>query len=137
MGQGVKTLPLLLGGIKMDLQVIRNTIADLEQADNTFDNCAKLASLYIIVSEAEKSKIDPKSSVTEGELQDILPAYRHYVDAKRNYQLNGTSEEQTVKALGFVCQEIYEFIQSLYSSTDMPQERTHIRNLISKLQEMA
>lgn len=121
----------------MDLQVIRNTIADLEASDNTFDNCAKLASLYIIMSEAEKSKIDTKSSVTEGELQDILPAYRNYVESKRNYQLNGTSEEQTVKALGFVCQEIYEFIQALYSSTDMPQERTHIRNLISKLQEIA
>ena len=121
----------------MNLQVIRNTIADLENAENTFENCSKLASLYIIMSEAEKSKIDTKSSGIESELNDILPAYRHYVDAKRNYQLNGTSEEQTVKALGFVCQEIYEFIQALYSSTDMPEERTHIRNLISKLQEMA
>jgi hypothetical protein len=121
----------------MDLQVIRNTIVDLENAENTFENCSKLASLYIIMSEAEKSKIDTKSSVTEDELQDIFPAYRNYVESKRNYQLNGTSEEQTVKALGFVCQEIYEFIQALYSSTDMPQERTHIRNLISKLQEIA
>lgn len=117
----------------MDLQVIRNTIADLEQADNTFDNCAKLASLYIIMSEAEKSKLDVKSNVVEGELQDIFPAYSKYVDAKRNYQLNGTSEEQTIKALNFVCQEIYEFIQSLYSSTDMPAERKILREMIEKL----
>lgn len=119
----------------MDLQVIRNTIADLENAENTFDNCSKLASLYIIRAEAEKA--NTSAGATENELNDILPAYRYYVEAKRNYQLNGTSEEQTIKALGFVCQEIYEFIQSLYSSTDMPEERKSIRNLISKLSEIA
>ena len=119
----------------MDLQVIRNTIQDLENADNTFDNCAKLASLYIICNEAEKWKIDTKSTTTESELKDILPAYKQYIQAKRNYQLNGTSEDQTSKYMGFLCKEIYEFVVSLYSSTDTPDERNHIRNLISNLSE--
>lgn len=121
----------------MDLQVIKNTIAELENADNTFENCSKLASLYIIQAEAQKSKIDTKSDVVANELTDILPAYSYYVNAKRNYQLNGTNEQQTIKAMGFVCQEIYEFVQALYSNTDMPEERKSIRNLISKLSEIA
>ena len=118
----------------MDLQVIRNTIADLENADNTFDNCAKLASLYIILNQAQTNI---SADATADELKDILPAYGQYIQAKREYQLNGGSEERTVKMLSFVCQEIYEFIQALYSSTDMPEERKSIRNLISKLSEIA
>jgi len=120
----------------MDLQVIRNTIADLEASENTFENCSKLASLYIIRAEAENAN-NSNSDVVVRELNDVLPAYRHYIDRKRCYQLGNCVEEPVLGALSAVCTEIQEFIQMLYSNTDMPKERNLIRNLISNLQEIA
>jgi len=120
----------------MDIQVIENTITDLENAENTFENCSKLASLYIIRDECKNANTGGIDT-TESELLDILPAYRYYVDAKRKYQMNTTDDEAMVATLSSLCVEIYEFFQTLFSGTDIPKERNLIRELIEKLQKIA
>ena len=47
--------------------------------------------------------------------------------------MNKVGEEVVLKSLKSVCQEITEFIHSLYSSTDMEEERTLIHDMIQNL----
>lgn len=113
----------------LDMTMVENTIKELENADTNFSNCEKLASLYII---REYNTITDE--VTE-ELSDILPHYNLYCDRKREYQINKLGEDVVLSALQVLCNEIHEFIQTLYSSTDMVEERALITSLIDKLQE--
>ena len=113
----------------LDMQMVENTIKELEGAETNFSNCEKLASLYII---REYNTISDE--VTE-ELSDILPHYNMYCDKKREYQVNKIGEDIVVNALQVVCNEIFEFMHTLYSSTDMVEERAIIISLIDKLQE--
>jgi len=67
------------------------------------------------------------------ELADILPSYYEYVDLKRDYQMGNISESRVIKSLKFVCIEIREFVDTLYSSTDMNKERKCIREMIDNI----
>ena len=121
-------------GINMlDMNMVNSTISELEHADTTFTNCDKLASLYIIREYHKDSGVQDK--VTE-ELSDILPHYSMYCDKKRDYQLNKVGEDVMIDSLQTVCKEIYEFMQTLYSSTDMIDERAIIISLIDRLQDI-
>ena len=113
----------------LDMAMVENTIKELEGADTNFSNCDKLASLYII---REYNTVTDE--VTE-ELSDILPHYNLYCDRKKEYQINKIGEDVMLSALQVVCNEIMEFMQTLYSSTDMVEERTIIISLIDRLQE--
>ena len=113
----------------LDMSMVENTIKELENADTNFSNCDKLASLYII-----RDHNTVADEVTE-ELSDILPHYSIYCDKKRDYQVNKVGEDAIINALQVVCNEIMEFIQTLYSSTDMAEERALIVTLIDKLEE--
>lgn len=64
------------------------------------------------------------------ELQDILPSYVEYINLKRAYQMGEITESRVIKSLKFVCIEIREFLDTLYSSTDMNKERKCIRDMI-------
>lgn len=67
---------------------------------------------------------------TTKELSDIMPSYIEYINLKRDYQLGLISESRVIKSLKFVCIEIREFLDTLYSSTDMNKERKCIRDMI-------
>ena len=69
----------------------------------------------------------------EEELNDIAPQYKSYCEIKRDYQLGKTTKEAVIKAMHGVCKEIEDFIQLLYSSTDMPEERDELKLLINKI----
>ena len=69
------------------------------------------------------------------ELDDILPQYKLYVAAKRRYQLGETTDEYVINALKGVCKEIREFIQALYSSTDMVKERRLLKEMVTSIRE--
>ena len=112
----------------LNIDEVNNTIAELENGETTFDACIKLASLYTV-----KEHFDCNDEVVE-EYNDILPQYRHYVEVKRKYQLGEVAETALEKQTMLVCKEISEFIQSLYSSTDMPTERNIIQDMINSLQ---
>ena len=113
----------------LDMQMVENTIKELEDADTNFANCEKLANLYIV---REYNTVTDE--VTE-ELSDILPHYNIYCNKKKEYQVNKIGEDVVINALQIVSNEIYEFIHTLYSSTDMIEERSIIISLIDKLQE--
>ena len=107
----------------MNIEVIRETIEELKNSDTSFDTCSKLASLYTVLSYMEED-------VIVDELSDIFPAYQKYITAKRHYQTGDGSKETVIDNLNLVCKEIYDFIKTLYSCTDMPLERIKIQNMI-------
>lgn len=118
----------------MNIEEISNTIEELENGDTTFVNCQKLASLYIV---RENFKIDYQRMVTpvEEELNDILPQYQTYCEVKRRYQLNEVTEPAVIDSLNRVCKEIREFLHTLYSGTDMEQERYIIVETLQQIVE--
>ena len=113
----------------MDLADINKTIKELENDSTTFENCGKLASLYLVRDHFNDNKV-------QEELNDILPQYSKYVDIKYRYQLGEVSEKAVENQIKKVCREITEFIKTLYSCTDMPIEREYIKNMIGGLQNL-
>ena len=116
----------------LDLQEINNTIEELEDSNTTFDVCNKLASLYIVREYMQKSV----HNNVETELKDILPKYREYCKVRKRYQLGEIEEIAVQNAMQYVCKEIKEFMQILYTSTYNDTERIMLRNLVSELREM-
>ena len=113
----------------LDMVMVENTIQELENADTNFANCEKLANLYII-----RDHNTVTNEVTE-ELSDILPHYNIYCEKKRHYQIHKVGEDIVIDSLHIVCNEIFEFIQTLYSSTDMIEERALLTSLVDKLED--
>lgn len=116
----------------MDRSLIQDTIEELERDDTTFFNCQNLAALYI-VREYFKKPIELQEKTVEMELSDILPQYQNYKNIKRRYQMSEIAKEQVIKSMNEVCAEIQEFIELLYTSSDMKEERSAINLLISSL----
>lgn len=116
----------------IDLNEINNTIIDLQNGQTTFDSCQKLASLLIVRNYLDKPKISD-SVVTE--YHDILPSYSKYIECKRNYQLHLDSLEHTENAFNVLLQEIYEFLDILYISTENAQERALIMSTIDRFKK--
>ena len=126
----------------LDLQEINDTIKELENASTTFDNCMKLANLYIV---REHLNVDYRPSTADDngieqavvkEYSDILPAYTDFCKTKRRYQLNEIAMQPVLRQLHHVCSEIVEFIEGLYNNTDTPEERQQITQMISQLKDM-
>lgn len=126
----------------LNLEEINNTIAELENGRTTYDNCLKLASLYIVkqnIHQTEKSNTDDFKPVYDDvvkEYSDILPAYSEYKEAKRQYQMNEISIRKVLKEMENVCEEIIEFIRILYSNSDVAEERQKIVDMISQLDKL-
>ena len=145
----------------LDLDLINNTITELENGDTTFVSCERLASLYIVrdkmtqVSDTNMSasvgdmiecdsNIEIKSPLNnmqsadvgvEKELSDILPQYTMYCNIKRKYQMNEIDKERVLYAMDNLCADISEFLHRLYSSTDMPEERETLIKMLDKVRE--
>lgn len=120
----------------LDLDQINNTIEELENGATTFDTCLKLSSLYIVrehLENATQTMVSRTSSIeqteVERELADILPHYQKYCEVKRSWQTGNGSQSNVIDQMKFVCIEIQEFINTLYSGTDMPEERTIIQDM--------
>lgn len=118
----------------MDIQMIRDAIEELENEDVTYDNINELASLYIVYNNLQRSGYSMITSV-ESEARDILPYYIKYQDIKRRYQTNQTTEGEVIQGIKKVCKELSEFIDALYSGTDMNKERLCIKDMIKQLNE--
>lgn len=118
----------------MDIQLIEDAIETLVNSDTTYDNVQELASLYI-VHENLNSPLKPMVDGVNNELEDILPYYIKYRDIKRKYQFNQTTEGEVIQGMKKVCKELAEFIDALYSGTDMNKERLCIKNMLVQLNE--
>ena len=119
----------------MDIQAIQDNIEELENDDTTVDNVKELALLYIVREYFKKSQ-EPIGNDVITEYEDILPQYHKYIEVKKNYQKGNKTERAVEMAMRKVCKEIYEFIHMLYSCTDMPKERSYLKEMIENLQNM-
>lgn len=117
----------------MDIQEIKNTIKELEAGETTFASCQKLASLYVVIDRLEKAEPIQEPDEVENELDDILPAYIKFRDIKKQYQLDEITEEKVLNQMMLVCMEIEEFIHTMYSGTDMAEERHIIVGTLTNL----
>lgn len=124
----------------MDINLIEDTIAELEQDATSFENCEKLASLYICRDNYLK-RFSTVSDVSESvshdyvatELQDILPAYKKYVETKRRYQQFEVVDKMLTYAMQNLCDEIVDFIAELYHNTETQAERALIVEMITNM----
>lgn len=114
----------------LNVAEINNTIEELENGNTTFDACNKLASLYIVREHIGKR------DMVEQEYQDILPQYRRYIAIKKQYQKGELSEKAVMDSINLVCKELQEFIQTLYSCTDMEVERNAIFTMVEQIQKI-
>ena len=119
----------------MNIEDVNSTIEKLENDDTTFENCEKLAHLYIVRKYYSK-RLKSNGTSVEEEIKDILPQYKKYVELKTRYQLGEVSEKLVENAIKLVCKEIEEFIQMMYRCTDMPIERIYIEKMIKDLQNI-
>ena len=118
----------------LSIEEVENTIIELENGNTTFDSCIKLASLYVVRDHYKPNFAETQTEkLVKSELHDILPSYVNYCDVKRNYQLGNLSKEAVVTSMKSVGKEIYEFLQTLYSSTDTAEEREILVNSIKSL----
>ena len=124
----------------MDINLIEDTIEELEQDATSFENCEKLASLYICRDNYLK-RFSAVSDVSESvshdyvatELQDILPAYKKYVETKRRYQQFEVVDKMLTYAMQNLCDEIVDFIAELYHNTETQAERALIVEMITNM----
>ena len=116
----------------MDINTINNLIKDTENSETTLSNIRNLSALYNVRNILLNNKEETKTE-TETELKDILPSYLGYINIKRKYQLHKTTNDNVIIAMKALCTEIKEFIQTLYSSTDTPQERDIIKEMIKEM----
>ena len=114
----------------MDINLIQETIWELEDSDTTFSNVQELAALYIVKDGMCRVK---GTEQTETEYRDILPKYRDYIVVKRRYQLTEAPKEAVICHIRYVCREIQEFLCTLYNSTDMPEEREQLEEMFKTL----
>ena len=115
----------------MDISTINELIDDLENAETSLSNVRNLSALYNVKTHLLGTE---KFDKTTKELNDILPSYINYIETKRRYQLKEINETNVLIQLQRVCKEIKEFIQTLYSGTDMSKEREILQQMIKEMQ---
>ena len=103
-----------------------NILTLLENCDTTYQNCNDLAALYKVRDELGANRV-------ENEIEDILPAYRKYVELKTKYQNGEATQEAVVKSINIVCREVYDLVKTLFSCSDMPLERIKIQNMAESI----
>ena len=112
----------------MNINEIDKAIAELRAGATNYANCDKLACL-VICRQFLTENSDIKEKVIQ-EYTDILPKYREYCEIKKQYQTGDLSEQKLINAMKDVCVEIQEFIETLYTNTELLQERTIIKFFI-------
>ena len=119
----------------LDLQDVNSSIKALENGDTTYENCEKLASLYIIRQYFNKP-LKSNGNAMENEYKDILPQYHKYIELKRRYQLGEVNEKAVENSIKKVCTEIVEFLRTFYQCIDTPQERLIITKMLAEIQRI-
>ena len=67
------------------------------------------------------------------EYADIQPRYHEYCDVKREYQLNNIPVSALETSVVYLCKEIKEFMQVLYSNSDTEFEKTAFENVLREM----
>lgn len=114
----------------MELIEINNLIDELEQSETSLSNVRNLSALYNVKTHLVGTE---NYDSVERELKDILPSYRQYIDAKRQYQLKEVTIDRVHMHMKKLCQEIQEFIQTLYSGTESKEEREMLQKTVKDI----
>ena len=112
------------------LSTINDLIDELEFSEMSLSNIRNLASLYIV-----KSQLLGSDKFRSFSNDPTLPSYDDYIDSKRQFQLHEIPAESVAKSFTVLCSEIEEFLQTLYSGTDLPEEREHLKTTLKNIQE--
>ena len=120
----------------VDITTIEDTLEELvNEAPTTFETCEKIAHLTI-TRDLLKSRLNRTREGSErvlNELHDILPSYNKYVDTKKRYQQYEVVEQMVVIAMQNLCDEIADFIITLYRNTESAEERETIETMIDEI----
>jgi len=120
----------------VDITTIEDTLDELvNDAPTTFETCEKIAHLTI-TRDLLKSRLNRTREGSErvlNELHDILPSYNKYVDTKKRYQKYEVVEQMVVIAMQNLCDEIADFIITLYRNTESTEERETIETMIDEI----
>jgi len=120
----------------VDITTIEDTLEELvNDAPTTFETCEKIAHLTI-TRDLLKSRLNRTREGSErvlNELHDILPSYNKYVDTKKRYQQYEVVEQMVVIAMQNLCDEIADFIITLYRNTESAEEREAIETMIDEI----
>lgn len=119
----------------LDKNMIDNTIEELESEPMSFDTLDKLAVLYTCRDHLKNSSETAlyTSEGTLNELHDILPSYYKYVDTKKRYQQFEVVDKMLLYAMQNLCDEITDFVASLYHNTETDGERALIIQMITDM----
>jgi hypothetical protein len=92
------------------------------------------SAIYILFGDIGVSDYELLSTtLSNDELSDVLPQYQNYLDVKLGYQTGKIPKELLQSSMNNLCIEIKEFLQTLYSTTESPEERKSIQLLLSDL----
>lgn len=111
----------------MSIDTINELIEELEQGETSLSNIRNLSALYTVKAHILGHNINVDK--TEKELRDVLPSYLQYIKIKRKYQLKETTADALYTALNSLCNEINEFLHTLYSCSDTEQERAILKRI--------
>lgn len=111
----------------MNIDTINELIDELEHGETSLSNIRNLSALYIVKSNILGHNV--KVDATEKELRDVLPSYLQYIEVKRKYQLKTITADALYTALNSLCNEINEFLHTLYACTDTEQERAILKRI--------
>ena len=111
---------------------VSKKIKELEEQKLSVDNCIKLSALYNILSQHTETTND----TIVNELNDILPEYSKYKITKIKYQSGEISKEEVQTEMKKLCKELYEFLEVLYTCSDMKEERDCLLKTLTKAQEL-
>lgn len=114
----------------MDITAINDAIQELENSETTQENVLELASLYTV-----RNNIQVAMDPVQSELTDIFPYYLKYRQIKQKYQRNQAIDYEVIQGIKDVCQELKEFVETLYNHTDMHKERMCIKKAVQELAE--
>lgn len=117
----------------MDITEINNAILELENGETTYAACDKLAMLYTVRDHLTQ---ETRTSVDK-ELKDIFPSYANYRDVKADFQMHKTNQESVIDAFASLCNEIEEFIMTLYCNTNLDGERQELISALSCIVEIS
>lgn len=119
----------------MDIRIIEDAIEELEMEETTVENVQKLSSLYICRDYIKGTNLTVSNSFKD-DVNEILPAYSKYCQAKRSYQMNGGSEEVVFESLSILCSEIKDLYTALHTSSNSRKERKILKNCVESIISM-
>lgn len=115
----------------MDINIVDELISELKTCDTTYNNVRDLAALYTVKDKLEEDEKTEESK----ELFEILPAYKHYINEKRKFQLGESDKDHLQAEMKLLCIEIFDFVAALYRNTNTQEERQEIMRCISRINE--